>query len=124
MSLSLRHLPMALPFLIGMKSQLCPKPFLEPSVYSQKVFFGCSKQGQAGPNRARSTMTVQYHHARSNVTVLYKHTRSTSTKINWQLSYEPYHTEFNSWRVDYVCLINCTKKRKRLLTGVLLSITP
>ena len=39
-----------------------------------------------------------------------KHHDGTVKYTKCQLSYEPYHTEFISWRVDYACLFNHTKK--------------
>ena len=43
---------------------------------------------------------------------MYMNTDYTEDNITgWELSYDPYHTEFNLWQVNYLKLLNCTRKR-------------
>ena len=37
-------------------------------------------------------------------------------KTNWQLPYDPYHSEFLLWWVDYVYLFSCTEKTLIMLS--------
>ena len=73
-------------------------------------------------NVSSGYMEVLYRHSRSTVTVQYRHCTITEEalwwncrKPDWQLLYNPYHTEFILWWVDYVYLFNCTKKKSKFL---------